>query len=125
MRNGKNCPKCGKDIGFWAWAKASWPAKVFCRHCKTKLRYTNVHILSTVFIIVMVLVTVLGFLITDLFVPKDNLLLRPFVAAAFVIVGAVPIVILFTIYVRFKKQLVLIESLKSKKKRGRGICFKY
>jgi len=39
MNDGKHCPVCGKDIGVWAVLKASWPTRVRCPHCKTRLSY--------------------------------------------------------------------------------------
>lgn len=38
--DGKLCPECNQDIGLWAIIKLSWPTKLKCPHCGTKLRYT-------------------------------------------------------------------------------------
>ncbi len=39
MNNGRRCPACQKDIGFWPVFWALWPTRVKCQHCKSVLRY--------------------------------------------------------------------------------------
>ena len=39
MGNGKDCPVCGKDVGYWAVAlQIFW---VRCPHCRTRLTYAG------------------------------------------------------------------------------------
>ena len=37
MSDGKNCPECGKDIGYWAVAKGLFVIR--CPHCRARLQY--------------------------------------------------------------------------------------
>ena len=39
MANGKDCPVCGKDVGYWAVAlQLFW---IRCPHCRTRLTYAG------------------------------------------------------------------------------------
>lgn len=40
-RQGKDCPKCGKDIGVWVILKAPVPGTLKCKHCGTKIAYES------------------------------------------------------------------------------------
>jgi len=51
------CPKCKEVIGFWSIFKSSWPTRVFCPNCKSKLRFEHGHrvgIIATVIAIVLI-----------------------------------------------------------------------
>jgi hypothetical protein len=37
MSDGRHCPECGEDIGYWAVAAGLFGIK--CPHCRTRLRY--------------------------------------------------------------------------------------
>ena len=39
MGDGKHCPECGEDIGVWPIFSAGLPNRIWCPHCKTRLRY--------------------------------------------------------------------------------------
>jgi hypothetical protein len=39
MGDGKHCPECGEDIGIWPVFSAGWPDRIWCPHCKARLRY--------------------------------------------------------------------------------------
>ncbi len=41
MNPGKNCPHCGRDIGVWPIFSAALPNRIWCPHCKSRLRYRN------------------------------------------------------------------------------------
>lgn len=41
MGDGKHCPGCGKDIGMWPIFSAGLPNRIWCPHCKARLRYRN------------------------------------------------------------------------------------
>ena len=40
-REGKDCPNCNKDIGFWAIMRTPLPTYFYCKHCGTKLTYQS------------------------------------------------------------------------------------
>jgi hypothetical protein len=39
MSDGKHCPQCGEDIGYWAVAAGLFGIR--CPHCRTRLRYAR------------------------------------------------------------------------------------
>src|SRR5690349_15659242 len=39
MHDGKHCPYCSQDIGIWPIIAAPLPNRVWCKNCRTRLRY--------------------------------------------------------------------------------------
>jgi len=39
MECGKDCPNCKQDIGIWPVVSAGLPSRIWCPHCRARLRY--------------------------------------------------------------------------------------
>ncbi len=39
--SGKLCPGCGRDIGVWPVFSAGLPTRIWCPHCRIRLRYQD------------------------------------------------------------------------------------
>jgi hypothetical protein len=42
MRDGKHCPACARDIGFWTVFTAGLPNRIRCPHCSARLSYRGI-----------------------------------------------------------------------------------
>jgi len=52
MAAGKNCARCGRDIGVWPIFTAARPDRIRCPHCKVRLRFRNTQGLRTAMVVI-------------------------------------------------------------------------
>jgi hypothetical protein len=45
MPTGNDCPVCGENIGMWAVFRAPLPNRIYCPHCRERLRYGDTDLL--------------------------------------------------------------------------------
>ena len=72
MSSGKHCPHCGRDIGVWAIFRATLPNRVWCPHCKTRLRYRNIKGLFALVVVLAVVVVVGAYFVAHELVPTGS-----------------------------------------------------
>ncbi len=60
MPTGNDCPACGENIGIWAVFRAPFPNRIFCPHCRERLRYGHTDLLIAGAVCAFVALTVLG-----------------------------------------------------------------
>lgn len=94
MPTGNDCPNCGRNIGVWAVFQAPVPNRIYCPHCRERLRYGDTGgpiaatMGATVLLVVAVLRTVfaLGF---------DEPVLTAVVGILVFVVGALALEVVF------------------------------
>jgi hypothetical protein len=48
VRDGRHCPRCGRDVGIWAVMSAALPTRVWCPGCGARLSYRGAWLLFAV-----------------------------------------------------------------------------
>lgn len=106
MSNGKDCPGCGRDIGFMALVKAPWTTRITCPHCRSRLKYLNVRNFNIVLVAISI---VIGFPAGFFFVAfiYDDEIYLSFLILLAVIILWLPIELMLSRYLRANKQLAL------------------
>ena len=56
MADGKDCPNCGRDIGFMTLVKAPWTTRITCPHCRARLKYLDVRNYNIVLVAIAILI---------------------------------------------------------------------
>jgi hypothetical protein len=69
MSPGKNCPSCGRDIGVLPIFSAGLPNRIWCPHCKARLRYRDTLALMMLVLAIAVVMGVGAFFATRELVP--------------------------------------------------------
>ncbi|MDB5348370.1 MAG: hypothetical protein JWP89_6747 [Schlesneria sp.] len=67
MQDGKHCPECGEDIGFWPVFSAGISLRIRCPHCGSILTYSNCWNVILVLICIVNLLIFLALVLTDAF----------------------------------------------------------
>jgi len=70
--DGKRCPVCHTDVGFWAVFRALWPTRIFCPQCKSKLRYRAGHGFGMIAIVAAVGIAIVAFCMTSALVSAQS-----------------------------------------------------
>lgn len=106
MANGKDCPGCGKDIGFMALIKAPWTTRITCPHCRAKLKYLDVRNFNIVLVAIAILI---GFPAGFFFVYfiYDGQIYFSFLILLAVLLIWLPVELALSRYLRTNKQLAL------------------
>src|SRR5262245_16895655 len=60
MNDGKHCPACGTDIGFWPVFWASQPDRISCPTCKAHLAYVGVRAVQLIIVLVLLILIAIG-----------------------------------------------------------------
>ena len=55
MPEGNECPACGRNIGIGAVFRAPVPNRIYCPHCRERLRYGDTTLVIAAAVIVLVL----------------------------------------------------------------------
>ncbi len=62
MPSGNNCPACHENIGIWPVFRAPLPNRIYCPHCRERLRYGDTGLLIVAAMALLIVVVVSGFL---------------------------------------------------------------
>jgi hypothetical protein len=104
MLDGKHCPECGNDIGFWPVFSAGLPNRIWCPWCGTRLSYADA---LGVFLVMLVtaLVVCVGAVLLTLLVSETFWGARILVFAAAGLAVWVPLELATTWFLREYKTL--------------------
>jgi len=88
MPEGNDCPECGKSIGMGPVFKAPVPNRIYCPHCKARLRYGGTGgLIAAASLLTVLLVLAAGAVGLALFWAIESIGLAALAAIVFVIVG--------------------------------------
>jgi uncharacterized protein (DUF983 family) len=106
LANGKDCPGCGKDIGFMALVKAPWTTRITCPHCRERLKYLDVRNFNIVLVAISILIGLpAGWFFVE-FIYDGEIYLSFLILLAVLLIW-LPIELVLGRYLRANKQLAL------------------
>jgi len=108
LADGKNCPGCGKDIGFMALIKAPWTSRITCPHCRERLKYLYVRNFNIVLVAISILIGFPAGFFFVYFVYDDRIYLSFLILLAVLLIW-LPIELVLGRYLRANKQLARRE----------------
>jgi uncharacterized protein (DUF983 family) len=108
LADGKNCPNCGKDIGFMALVKAPWTSRITCPHCRARLKYLDVRSFNLILVATSILIGLpAGWFFVD-FIYDGEIYLSFLILLAVLLIW-LPIELVLGRYLRANKQLARRE----------------
>jgi hypothetical protein len=109
MVDGKHCPKCQSDIGYWAVFSAGLPNRIWCPHCQSRLEYRNT--MGLTILVVLLAIGLSAFAVFQvLSLPPGDVVDRILILCAIIFGVWIPIELLLTRYLRHHRQLVCFDS---------------
>ncbi len=112
MADGKHCPGCGKDIGIWPVFSATLPSRVFCPHCRVRLRYRETLVLFAAYMAVLAVTGAAAWYVSYVLL-SAGILVRSLTFLVALVVLFTPLELVACLYLRSSKELEPAESRRS------------
>ncbi|MBM3979403.1 MAG: hypothetical protein FJ304_03800 [Planctomycetes bacterium] len=96
MPTGNDCPACGECIGIWAVFRAPLPNRIYCPHCRTRLRYGGTDVLIAGAVVALVALAVAG-LAAALWVGVGDPVAAVVASVAVLVLGGAAIEVVFVL----------------------------
>ena len=109
MSPGKHCPHCRRDIGVWPIFRASLPNRMWCPHCKTRLRYRNIKGLFALVLVIAVVVAVGAYVAAHELAPTDSPGIRLGIFALILLPAWAAVELPVAWYLRHRYELEVVE----------------
>jgi len=106
IANGRDCPRCGHEVGWSPGVKSLWPMTLTCPHCGEGLKYKDIFVVTAVVVALALIISVVAFFITAFIVPYNTGLMGVVVTAIFMVLLWIPAEMLIGKYLRSHKLLV-------------------
>ena len=109
METGKDCPQCGKDIGYWPVFSAGLPNRIWCPHCTARLKYENSWDVLIILLAALTAITAAAAYISFIAVDVHARYVRPLLFIAIMFGAMIPLELVATWFLRNNKKLVCID----------------